>query len=192
MKPTLLLIALIGLLATLIGTVRVGAEPPSMRAAEHEQTLYVEARRLSSGNVQFRLQTSIGPATPSRRTFLASVSHRSWMISSLLTLEDESKVRIIARRSGDALLEFGVRIDRPRQEFFPRLRFFPLNSPIGAWIRSSEAVLPAQQAVTAWPTPADESAERISGGHRDGLIVEGSIVGDPDAPVLIVEYGDPF
>ena len=49
--------------------------------------------------------------------------------------------------------------------------------------------------------PADDDAEqpeaasdveRISGGHRDGLIVNRNVVGDPDAPVLIVEYGDPF
>ena len=36
------------------------------------------------------------------------------------------------------------------------------------------------------------SVERISGGHRDGLIVVNTIIGDPDAPVLISEYGDPF
>ena len=199
MKPTLLLISLVGLLAALASAAWVDARPDdsddpntAMLTAEHEQTLYVEARRLSSGNVQFRLQTSTGPLTPARRTFLASVRHQRWMSSSSVTLEDDSMVRIIARRSGDALLEFGVRIDRSRQEFFPRFRFFPLGSPIGDWIRSSEAVLPAAEAVTAWPTPEDESVERISGGHRDGLIVDGGVLGDPDAPVLIVEYGDPF
>ena len=41
---------------------------------------------------------------------------------------------------------------------------------------------------------SDEGAnfERISGGHRDGLIVVDTIIGDPDATVLISEYGDPF
>lgn len=37
-----------------------------------------------------------------------------------------------------------------------------------------------------------ESVERISGGHRDGLAVINGVLGDPDAPVLISEYGDPF
>ena len=38
----------------------------------------------------------------------------------------------------------------------------------------------------------DSSFERIDGGHRDGLIVVDTIIGDPDAAVLISEYGDPF
>ena len=46
--------------------------------------------------------------------------------------------------------------------------------------------------VTGQGVPADPDVERLVGGHRDGLIVEGNIIGDPDAPVLIVEYGDPF
>ena len=166
---------------------------PSMLRAEPEQTVYVEARRLRSGNVQFRLQTSSGELTPSRRTFSASVQHSRWLSSSLVELEDGTRVRVIARRSGSALVEFGVRVDRPRQDFYPRARFFARASSVNEWLRSSEVALPASEAVTPWPWEVvAEPLERIEGGHRDGLIVEGDTLGDPDAPVLIVEYGDPF
>ena len=42
------------------------------------------------------------------------------------------------------------------------------------------------------PTDETSDVETISGGHRDGLIVVDGVLGDPDAPVLISEYGDPF
>ena len=169
------------------------AAEPSMLRAEPEQTVYVEARRLRSGNVQFRLQTSAGVRTPRLRTFRASVQHSRWLSSSLVELEDGTRVRIIARRSGSALVEFGVRVDRPRQDFYPRARFFARASTVNEWLRSSEVTLPASEAVTPWPWEVvAEPPERIEGGHRDGLIVEGDTLGDPDAPVLIVEYGDPF
>ena len=166
---------------------------PSMLRAEPEQTVYVEARRLRSGNVQFRLQTSAGVRTPRLRTFRASVQHSRWLSSSLVELEDGTRVRVIARRSGSALVEFGVRVDRPRQDFYPRARFFARASTVNEWLRSSEVALPASEAVTPWPWEVvAEPPERIEGGHRDGLIVEGDTLGDPEAPVLIVEYGDPF
>ena len=41
-------------------------------------------------------------------------------------------------------------------------------------------------------TDEADTAERISGGHRDGLAVIDGVLGDPEAPVLISEYGDPF
>ena len=41
-------------------------------------------------------------------------------------------------------------------------------------------------------TDESSSVERISGGHRDGLAVIDGVLGDPNAPVLITEYGDPF
>ena len=41
-------------------------------------------------------------------------------------------------------------------------------------------------------TDEASDVERISGGHRDGLAVVNGVLGDPDAPILISEYGDPF
>lgn len=43
-------------------------------------------------------------------------------------------------------------------------------------------------------TPKGERAERVEpradGSHREGLPISRNVVGDPDAPVLIVEYSD--
>ena len=46
--------------------------------------------------------------------------------------------------------------------------------------------------VTGQGVPADPDVERLVGGHRDGLIVNRNVVGDPDAPVVIFEFGDPY
>lgn len=40
------------------------------------------------------------------------------------------------------------------------------------------------------PEPTAPEGVVISEGHRRGLVADRSVVGDPDAPVLIVDYGD--
>lgn len=183
-------------------------------------TVRVIARLHESGRIEFGLRTSEGNQFPRQRFFPTTVTHESWLRSSTLELADGTVVRIIARRVGDTRVEFGIRIDEPRQDFLPTRRFFPRSATVGRWLSSTPVLLPApetdadhQDPVPETPTPEpdepespqDESeggatdptdeasdVERISGGPRDGLIVEGNIIGNPDAPVLVVEYGDPF
>ena len=167
----------------------------SSQSANDGETVRVIAQLHENGRIEFGLRTNEGDLFPSARLFPANVTHDNWLRSTPVELADGTSVRIIARRDGDTRVEFGLQIDVPRQEFLPGARFFPRSAAVGRWLVSSPVTLPA-------PTPATEpqatdtepapTAETISGGHRDGLIVEGSIVGDPGAPVLIVEYGDPF
>jgi len=184
------------------------------------ETVRVIARLHATGQIEFGLRTSDGNQFPRLRFFPTTVTHENWLRSSLIELSDGTDVRIIARRMGETRVEFGIRIDEPRQDFLPTRRFFPRSATVGRWLSSTPVLLPAPEtdadqsdAVPETPAPepdepappqddSDDSAtdppdegagvERISGGPRDGLIVEGNVVGDPDAPVLIVEYGDPF
>ncbi|MDE2745401.1 MAG: hypothetical protein OXI41_05380 [Chloroflexota bacterium] len=215
-----ILITLVGL-AALIALPLLASVTP-VRAQDGE-TVRIIARLQADGDIEFGLRTSEGNQLPPRRIFSASITDNGWKVSSPIEVPDGTQVRIIARRSGETRVEFGLRIDEPRQVFLPPRRLFSRSTPVDSWRVSSPIELPARdQADIEEPTqpeepepqpesetepeaPGDETddtgteetdeasdVERISGGHRDGLIVEGNIVGDPDAPVLIVEYGDPF
>ena len=187
----------------------------SGHGSEGGETVRIIARLQADGDIEFGLRTSEGNQLPRLRVFSASISDEGWRQSSAVELSDRTEVRIIARRDGETRVEFGLRVDEPRQEFLPTRRYFPRSSTVGAWRSSTPIRLPAREqddehdepespAEEAVPESEDtdetsdettdeaSNVERISGGHRDGLIVEGSIVGDPDAPLLIVEYGDPF
>ena len=188
------------------------------------ESVRIIARLQADGDIEFGLRTSQGDQLPMRRIFSASITDNGWKVSSPIEVPDGTQVRIIARRSGETRVEFGLRIDEPRQVFLPPRRLFSRSTPVDSWRRSSPIELPPreqeeivepQEPADPQPEPdepeppqetpddetddtgtedTDESSdvERISGGPRDGLIVEGNIVGDPDAPILIVEYGDPF
>ena len=183
----------------------------SGHGSEGGETVRIIARLQDDGDIEFGLRTSEGNQLPRLRIFSAAISDEGWRQSSLVELSDGTEVRIIARRDGETRVEFGLRVDEPRQEFLPTRRYFPRASTVGAWRSSTPILLPAREhdEPDSMPESVPESedtdddtgegttdeasdVERISGTHRDGLIVEGSIVGDPDAPVLIVEYGDPF
>ena len=159
------------------------------------ETVQVIARLHQNGRIEFGLRSDAGDQFPNARLFPPNITHENWLRSTPVELSDGTSVRIIARRVGNTRVEFGVRIDEPRQEFLPRSRFFPRSATVGRWLVSSPVALPAPTPATepqATDTDATPTAETISGGHRDGLAVQGRIVGDPDAPVLIVDYGDPF
>jgi len=185
------------------------------------ETVRIIARLQTDGDIEFGLRTSEGDQLPPRRIFSASISDNGWKISSLIDVPDGTQVRIIARRSGETRVEFGLRIDEPRQVFLPPRRLFSRSTPVDSWRRSSPIELPprereetAQPQEPAAPQPEPEEpapppedetddtgteetdeasdVERISGGHRDGLAVVDGVLGDPNAPILISEYGDPF
>ncbi|MCY4618070.1 MAG: hypothetical protein OXD50_05880 [Chloroflexi bacterium] len=185
------------------------------------ETVRIMARLRSNDSIEFGIRSSAGPQIPRLRFLSASVNDGAWKRSSPIELPNGTVVKIIVRRAEGERAEFGLRIEDPLQQFLPPKRYFPRNATVDKWLFSTPMLIPApEQAGEAdepapppepetTPTPEEEpstpdesdgeessdegaSVERISGGHRDGLIVEGNIVGDPDAPVLIVEYGDPF
>ncbi len=190
---------------------------------QQSESVRVFARLRDSGAIEFGLRTAEGNQFPRQRFFPANIEHHRWLRSTAIRLPDDSIVYIIARRNPDTRVEFGVRTREPRQEYFPRQRFFPNDARVDRWLISSSVSIPVavvrevEQEQTEPPTepPAPEpqpepepktttapeaeepdqssdNYERISGGHRDGLIVIDGVLGDPDAPVLISEYGDPF
>lgn len=216
-----ILITLVGLAALIALPLLANVSPIG---AQDGETVQIIARLQADGDIEFGLRTSDGDQLPPRRIFSASISDNGWKISSLIDVPDGPQVRIIARRSGETRVEFGLRINEPRQTFLPPRRLFSRSTPVDSWRVSSPIELPPraqeetvqpQEPAAPEPEPDEPEAppdppedetddtgtedtgeasdiERISGGPRDGLVVEGNIVGDPDAPVLIVEYGDPF
>ena len=205
-----------------VAALSVLAPPSPADAQEddgHSEQVQVRAQRQADGDIEFGLRTSEGNVLPRQRVFSARIDDERWRVSSPLELVNGTEVNIIARRDGDTQVEFGVRTVDPREEYFPSRRFFPRSTAVGRWLISTPVSIPAPEAddeqeqddqpapdteddTDSGGTDTEESSteeteeaddhERISGGHRDGLIVVGDTVGDPNAPVLIVEYGDPF
>lgn len=186
---------IVSALALIIFAALAAVPSVSSQSDNDGETVRVIARLHENGRIEFGLRDNAGDLFPNARLFPPTITHENWLRSTPVELADGTSVRIIARRVGDTRVEFGLRIDQPRREFLPSARFFPRSARVGRWLVSSPVTLPA-------PTPATEpqatdtdpapTAETISGGHRDGLVVNGRIVGNPDAPVLIVDYGDPF
>ena len=66
-------------------------------------------------------------------------------------------------------------------ELLPGAANFTIETGDRLWIGSFDP--------SRMPQPEPEGAV-ISEGHRRGLVADRAVVGDPDAPVLIVDYGD--
>ena len=216
MMIRLSLLRTLGLLALIAMSSPAGLLPAASHANESGETVRIIARLQDDGDIEFGLRTSLGNQLPRQRVFSAAISDEKWRRSSIVELSDGTEVRIIARRDGETQVEFGLRIDEPRREFLPTRRFFPRSATVGSWLQSSQILLSApdaderhedqsepEQSGPGQPednsdasdseaTDESSSVERISGGHRDGLAVIDGVLGDPNAPVLITEYGDPF
>ena len=175
--------------------------PAALEAQNNTEPVRVIARLQADGRIEFGLRTADGDQHPTRRLFPRGDRATNWLRSTPITLSDgETQVRIIARRLANRRVEFGVRTENPRRDLLPRARFFsasitdtklrvssPVEVPLAATQQQAQPPAPESQ-----QDDASDDLERIQGGPRDGLAVQGSIIGDPNAPVLIVEYGDPF
>ncbi|MCY3567612.1 MAG: hypothetical protein OXH38_03230 [Chloroflexi bacterium] len=187
----------------------------STSVAQDAETVQVRARLVVSGSIEFGLRASGRDLSPRSRFFPAGDRATGWLVSSPVSLANGAELQILARRHENRRVEFAVRAVEPRTVYAPRGRFFPANARVGVWLISTPVSIPPPPepevdetpepetsaddsetpTVTTPPEQAEQSTptgEVISFGHREGLIVEGNIVGDPDAPVLITEYGDPF
>ena len=198
-----------------------GLSPVSSHDGDDGETVRIMARLRANDSIEFGLRSSAGEQIPRLRYLSASVNDGEWKRSSPIELPNGTVVKIIVRRAEGERAEFGLRIEDPLQEFLPPQRYFPRNATVDKWLFSTPMLIPAPKheehedepppppEPETTPTPEEEpstpdesdgeessdegaSVERISGGHRDGLIVVNTIIGDPDAPVLISEYGDPF
>ena len=198
-----------------------GLSPVSSHDGDDGETVRIMARLRANDSIEFGLRSSAGQQQPRLRFLSASVNDGRWKGSSPIELPNGTVVKIIVRRAEGERAEFGLRIEDPLQEFLPPQRYFPRNATVDKWLFSTPMLIPAPEhgdeahepapppEPETTPTPEEEpstpdesdgeessdegtSVERISGGHRDGLIVVDTIIGDPDATVLISEYGDPF
>ena len=197
-----------------------GLSPVSSHDGDDGETVRIMARLRANDSIEFGLRSSAGRQVPRLRFFSASVNDGAWKRSSPIELPNGTVVKIIVRRAEGERAEFGLRIEDPLQEFLPPQRYFPRNATVDKWLFSTPMLIPAPEhgdeahepAPPPEPetTPAPEDSgddsdddssedtdegstvERISGTHRDGLIVNRNVLGDPDAPVLIIEFGDPY
>ncbi len=197
-----------------------GLSPVSSHDGDDGETVRIMARLRADDSIEFGLRSSAGPQIPRLRVLSASVNDGEWKRSSPIELPNGTVVKIIVRRAEGERAEFGLRIEDPLQQFLPPQRRFPRNATVDKWLFSTPMLIPAPEHEDeadepapppepgTTPTPNDSgdggddgssedtdegsSFERISGTHRDGLIVNRNVLGDPDAPVLIVEFGDPY
>ena len=114
------------------------------------------ARQLSSGKIEFGLQQRqdqgawSGHRLPGKRLFPADAQLGRWLVSSPLTvhvagtpdaLAEEFEVRIVARRTSDGRVEFGLQERSTSGSWggaeLPTRRFFPAAAPVGRWLASS-------------------------------------------------------
>ena len=147
--------------------------PPALDAAE-EAEVRISARLKASGSVEFALTPSDGDRIfPAGRHFPQSARSGVWLHSTPIDA-GPVEVRISARKQADGRIEFAL---QPRglsgawgERIFPRGRYFPVVASVGRWLNSTPLAL----------------------SHRSGLPVDRNSVGDPNAPVTIIDYGDPL
>lgn len=169
--------------------------------------------RTSEGNVQPRRR--VFPASESRDIWLVSTPLQlvnGAEVSIIARREGDTRVEFGVRTTDPQ------EVYLPSERFFPRsttvgrwLISTPVSipAPPAPEVEEDEPTPPPEPPAPEPETTPDseenetsseaddsnepsEDVELISGGHRDGLVVTNGILGDPDAPVLISEYGDPF
>ncbi len=135
--------------------------------AEDEASAEVRivAQRLADGRTEFGLQHLGGDGRwgerllPTRRFFPAEVEVGRWLSSSPLsfieaaTAEDEAaasiELRIVAQRSADGRIEFGLQQRGANGEWGERLlptrRFFPAEVEVGRWLSSTAVAVGSER-----------------------------------------------
>ena len=129
-------------------------------ATDGDSNVRIVARLLESGKIEFGLQqrSSDGswgdPDLPRRRLFPTDVGVERWLTSSALTvnvaeedddLAEEFEVRIIARKLRSGRVEFALEERQDNGSWggrqLPSRRFFPTDSNVDRWLRSSVLTL---------------------------------------------------
>ena len=151
-----------------------------------DYTIRIIARRNRDGRVEFgiRIEDSQLELFPQARFFPNGIRHNRWLYTSPISLSSPDPEQIDPANDGQ---------QDPDSESPDDSGSSNDNDGSSDPASTPEPGPEAEPEDTSAETDGEDSeVERISGGHRDGLIVENGIVGDPDAPVLISEYGDPF
>ena len=139
------LIAVLAAFASIVGWDTASAQS----SADDPNSVRITARFVEDGRIEFALlHRSDSPILPSKRYFPASPSDDRWLYASAQTLTADDgtvyTVRIAARRLADGRTEFGMQAQRATgwsNAHLPTSRFFPANTAVGRWLRSSQILL---------------------------------------------------
>ena len=106
-------------------------------AWDPEPQTRIEARKLSDGRVEFRLDIDGTKWHPTKRFFpYRTVTTDTWLRSSPYTTDTAPALRIEARKLSDGRVEFRLDIDGTK--WHPTKRFFPYRTvATDTWLRSS-------------------------------------------------------
>ncbi len=109
----------------------------SSSASDPEPQTRIEARKLSDGRVEFRLDIDGTKWHPTKRFFpYRTVATDTWLRSSPYTTDTAPALRIEARKLSDGRVEFRLDIDGTK--WHPTKRFFPYRTvATDTWLRSS-------------------------------------------------------
>ena len=109
----------------------------------------IEARQIADSRIEFVLLIDEQRLLPQQRYFPVGATVDRWLVSSPVLIEaillgeqsdDDTTVRIVARRLGSGKVEFGLQVNLAGQwsdTLLPELRFFPVEARSGRWLRSS-------------------------------------------------------
>ena len=108
-----------------------------LSASDPEPQTRIEARKLSDGRVEFRLDINGTKWHPTKRFFpYRTVATDTWLRSSPYTTDTAPALRIEARKLSDGSVEFRLDIDGTK--WHPTKRFFPYRTvATDTWLRSS-------------------------------------------------------
>ena len=149
-NPARCTIALAVLAAAIIAAA-VALDLSSVAAqSEDDQTGRILAQRLADGRTEFGWQPAGGARVlPRARYFPTDTQVDRWLNSSPVEVEGEAIGRINARLRSDGRIEFAFTpTDGERIE--PPARYFPVDAPVGRWLRSTEITISAAPAATGF------------------------------------------
>ena len=181
------LIAALVVIASITGMGNAGAD-------EHDRNtnrVRIVAQRIADGRIEFALlqataqwQTaqlelnwSGSRILPAKRFFPAEPAHSGWHRASWQTLTSgdgtEFVVRIVARRLDAAIIEFGLQANGQTAPYLPDSRFFPANTAVGRWLRSSEINLNNVRDPVPANVPVRTGEVVLRSGNLDGYAWNG-------------------
>ena len=181
------LIAVLAVIASITGMGNAGAD-------EHDRNtnrVRIVAQRIDDGRIEFallqataqwqaaqlELNWSGSRILPAKRFFPAEPAHNGWHRASWQTLTAESGaefvVRIVARRLDDGRTEFGLQAHGQTAPYLPGSRFFPANTAVGRWLRSSEINLDEVSDPVPANVPLRTGEVVLRSGNLDGYTWNG-------------------
>ena len=147
----------------------------SADAQVYADIVRIVARRTTSGKVEFGVEAAQADGSwgdrflPEKRFFPPDAAVGRWLASSTF-YDDVGEMRIVARRTENGSIEFGLQEAPPGTtawggRLLPDKRFFPTDAAVGRWLQSS-----AVRRVLLASTPAPPPAAGTCAPSADGTL----------------------